>query len=270
MPAAEAARIHPTAVISPGAELADDVLVGPYTIIEGKVRLGPGCVLRSHVHLIGPLTMGRHNLVFTGAVLGERPQHVKYNDEPTSTEIGDCNIFREHVTVHRGTTHSWRTHIGSHNFFMANSHVGHDCTIGNRCILTNGALVGGHCTLEDNVYMSGNSAVHQFVRIGRLALLSGCSATTKDIPPFVIQQYIDTVVGINVIGMRRAGMSNNQINAVREAFRILFREGLALPAAVARLERELGTVDAVQEMIAFLSKCPKGINPMRSRRLDAA
>jgi UDP-N-acetylglucosamine acyltransferase len=120
------------------------------------------------------------------------------------------------------------------------------------------------------VYLSGNSAVHQFVRVGRLALLSGCSATTKDIPPFVVQQYIDTVVGINVVGMRRAGMSHSQINAVREAFRILYREGLPLPAALARLEKELGTIDCVQEMIAFISKCRKGINPMRSRQLVAA
>jgi UDP-N-acetylglucosamine acyltransferase len=264
------ARIHPTAVISPEAELADNVVIGPYVVIEGKVKIGPDCVLRPHVLLCGPLSMGRGNVVFPGAILGERPQHLKYNDEPTSLEIGDHNVFREHVTVHRGTAHSLVTRIGSHNFFMANAHIGHDCTIGNRCILTNGALIGGHCILEDNVYMSGNSAIHQFVRIGRLALLSGCSATTKDMPPFVVQQYIDTVVGINVVGMRRAGMSNTQINAVREAFRILFREGLSLPAAMTRLETELGAVDAVQEMIAFLAKCPKGINLMRSRRMEAA
>jgi UDP-N-acetylglucosamine acyltransferase len=269
-PENRASRIHPTAVISPEAELAGNVEIGPHAVIEGSVKIGPDCVLRPHVLLCGPLTMGRGNVVFSGAILGERPQHLKYNGEPTSLEIGDHNVFREHVTVHRGTAHSMVTRIGSNNFFMANTHVGHDCTIGNRCILTNGALVGGHCTLEDNVYLSGNSAIHQFVRIGRLALLSGCSATTKDIPPFVVQQYIDTVVGINVIGMRRAGMSSAQINAVREAFRILFREGLSLPAALHRLEREWGAVDSVQEMIAFLSKCPKGINPMRSRRMEAA
>jgi len=263
-------RIHPTAVISGEAELADNVVVGPHVVIEGRVKIGADCVLRPHSFLCGPLTMGRGNVVFSGAVLGERPQHLKYNDEPTGLEIGDYNVFREHVTIHRGTAHSLVTRIGSHNFFMVNAHVGHDCTIGNRCILTNGTLVAGHCTLEDNVYLSGNSAIHQFVRIGRLALLSGCSATTKDMPPFIVQQYIDTVVGVNVVGMRRAGMSSGQINAVREAFRILFRDRLTLPAAVARLEKELGTVDAVREMIAFLSKCPKGINPMRSRRMDAA
>jgi UDP-N-acetylglucosamine acyltransferase len=264
-------RIHPTAVIAPEAELANDVQVGPFVVIEGSVRVGPGCTLRPHVHLCGPLTMGAYNLVGSGSVLGERPQHLKYNDEPTGVEIGDYNIFREHVTIHRGTTHSWKTRIGSHNFFMANSHVAHDCQIGNRCILANGALVGGHCTLEDNVYLSGNCAVHQFVRIGRLALLSGCSATTKDIPPFLIQQNIDTVVGVNVVGMRRAGLTAPQINAVRQAFRILFRERLVLPAALARIEKELPGVDVVEELIAFIRSGHRGINPMRDRgRAEAA
>ena len=225
MPTAPTPRIHPTAVISPEAELAADVEVGPYVCIEGRVRVGPGCILRPMVHLSGPLTMGTGNVVFTGAVLGERPQHLKYGGEPTGVEIGDFNIFREHVTVHRGTTHSWRTRIGSHNFFMVNSHVAHDCRIGNRCILANGALLAGHCALEDNVYLSGNCAIHQFVHVGRFALLSGCSTTTKDIPPFMIQHGRDNLSGVNVIGMRRAGMTSIQINGVRRAFRLLFREG---------------------------------------------
>jgi UDP-N-acetylglucosamine acyltransferase len=264
------ARIHPTAVLAPEVELGEDVVVGPYVVLEGRVRLGPGCLIRPHVHLVGPLTLGRGNIVFTGAVLGERPQHLKYNDEPTGVEVGDYNVFREHVTVHRGTTQSWMTRIGSHNYFMAHSHVAHDCQIGNRCILANGCLLGGHCALEDNVFLSGNSAVHQYVRIGRLALLSGCSASTKDIPPFIIQQNIDTVVGVNVVGMRRAGMTREQIEGVRRAYRILFREGLVLPAALARLEAELGTIDAVREMVAFIRQCHRGINPVRDRGREAA
>jgi len=259
------ACIHPTAIISPEAILADDIQVGAHVVIEGAVRIGPGCIIRPHAYLCGPLTMGANTVVFPGAVLGERPQHLKYGDEPTGLEIGDGNIFREHVTVHRGTTQSWTTRIGSHNFFMVNAHVAHDCHVGNRCILANGALVGGHCTLDDSVYLSGNCAVHQFVRIGRLALLSGCSATTKDIPPFVIQQGIDTVVGVNVIGMRRAAISHDQITAVRQAFRILFREGLVIPAALTRIEQELGQVDVVAELLAFVRSSSRGINPMRGR-----
>jgi UDP-N-acetylglucosamine acyltransferase len=214
--------------------------------------------------------MGRDNTVFSGAVLGEQPQHLKYDGEPTGVEIGDGNIFRENVTVHRGTTHSWTTRIGNGNFFMVNSHVAHDCCVGDRCILANGALVGGHCTLEDNVYLSGNCAVHQFVRVGRLALLSGCSATTKDIPPFIIQQNIDTVVGVNVIGMRRAGMANDQINAVRRAYQILYRQGLLIPNAISRIEQELGAFPAVEELVAFIRQSARGINPVRERSAGAA
>jgi UDP-N-acetylglucosamine acyltransferase len=263
-------RIHPTAVVSPEAVLADDVEVGAYAVVEGQVRIGPGCVLRPRAHLFGPLTMGCHNTVYPGAVLGERPQHLKYNGEPTGLEIGNGNVFREYVTVHRGTTQAWTTRIGSNNYFMVNSHVAHDCRVGNRCILANGALLGGHCTLEDNVYLSGNCAVHQFVRIGRLALLSGCSATTKDIPPFIIQQGIDTVVGVNVIGMRRAGIDNDRITAVRRAFRILFGQRLVLSAAVAKVEQEVGGVDTVAELLAFIRASSRGISPMRGRGRRAA
>jgi UDP-N-acetylglucosamine acyltransferase len=270
MSIAPSARIHPTAVISPEAELAEDVVVGPYVVLEGRVRLGPRCVLRPMVQVSGPLTMGAGNIVFSGAVLGERPQHLKYANEATAVEIGDGNVFREHVTVHRGTTHSWKTCIGSHNFFMVNSHVAHDCRIGNRCILANGALLAGHCTLEDNVYLSGNCAIHQFVHVGRLALLSGCSVTTKDIPPFLIQHGRDHVSGVNVVGMRRAGLNSTQVNAVRRAFRYLFREGLALPAALARIEAELGTIDTVVELLTFIRNSSRGINFMRDRGSEAA
>ncbi|MBI2805416.1 MAG: acyl-ACP--UDP-N-acetylglucosamine O-acyltransferase [Planctomycetes bacterium] len=258
-------RIHPTAVISPEVQLGENVSVGAHVIIDGQVEIGDDCELRPGAYLFGPLKMGRANRVFPGAILGEAPQHLKYNDEPTSVEIGHGNIFREHVTVHRGTTHSMKTVIGNDNFLMANSHVAHDCVLGNRCVLANGAVIGGHCTLEDGVILSGNSAVHQFVRIGRLAMISGCSATSKDVPPFILQQGVNGVVGINVVGMKRAGMSRDQMNSVRIAFKILFREGLGLPAAMARLERDLGQYDAVQEMLTFLRGCTNGINFFRHR-----
>jgi UDP-N-acetylglucosamine acyltransferase len=259
MPGACAPRIHPTALIAPDAELADDVAIGPFAVIEGRVRLGPGCVLRPYVHLVGPLKMGCNNHVYSGAVIGERPQHLRYNDEPTGVEIGDQNVFREHVTIHRGTTHSWQTHIGSHNFFMAHSHVAHDCQIGSHCILANGALLGGHCVLENNVYLAGNCALHQFVRVGRLALLSGVSASTKDIPPFVMMQNINEVAGINVVGLRRAGMPASDIDGVRRAFHILYREGHLVPTALAKIEQELGSLPAVAEMVAFIRKSIRGI-----------
>jgi UDP-N-acetylglucosamine acyltransferase len=264
------ARVHPTAVLSGEVQLGRNVEIGAYAVLEGEITLGDYCVIRPGVYLFGPLTMGRGNVVHTGAVLGDVPQHLRYKGERTTVEIGDANIFREHVTVHRGTTQSMKTTIGSHNFLMAGSHVAHDCVVGNRCLLTNGCMLGGHSSLEDNVIISGNSATHQFIRVGRLALLAGLSGSTKDIPPFVIQQYIDNVVGINVIGMRRAGMSNPEINAVKAAFSILYRQKLSLPAAIEKAEAELGGSDAVAEMLRFLRKCSKGISPMRGRLTEEA
>lgn len=268
MPIPTSCRIHPTAVIAPEAILGDNVEIGAFSVIEGPVTIGNDCIIRPGAYLCGPMLLGQGNAVYSGAILGEQPQHLKYNHEPTRLEIGDGNIFREHVTIHRGTTASMRTVIGDGNFFMANSHVAHDCTIGNRCVFANGAVVGGHCTLADGVILSGNSAVHQFCRIGRLAFLSGCSATSKDIPPFVIQQGVNAVAGLNLVGMKRAGMSRDEINAVRNAFKMLFREGLAFPAAMAKMAKELGQFDAVQEMLAFLRDCSKGINTMRNRFHD--
>jgi UDP-N-acetylglucosamine acyltransferase len=259
MPIAQSARVHPSAVIAPEAEVGADVQVGPHVVIEGDVRVGPGCVLRPGVHLVGPLTMGAGNKVYTGAVLGEAPQHLKYEGEPTRLEVGDYNIFRENVTVHRGTTASWVTRVGNHNFLMAGSHVAHDCQVGNHCILANGALLAGHCVLEDNVYLSGNSAIHQFVRVGRLALLSGLSASTKDIPPFVMQQNINCVVGVNVVGMRRAGIPTANIDAVRQAYHLLYREGHLLANALGRIERELGHFPEVAEMVRFIRNSSRGI-----------
>ncbi len=266
----KSAQIHPTAVISPEANISEDVQIGPFVVIEGPVQIGRGCIIKANAFLRGPLKMGQDNTVFQGVVLGERPQSLRYNDEETSVEIGDGNIFREYMTVHRGTNESWVTRIGNHNFFMACSHVGHDCQIGNRCMLANGALLGGHVKIQDNVLISGNAAVHQFCRVGRLALLSGCSTTTKDIPPFVVQQEWDAVFGINVIGMRRVGISNQEINLVRQAFRIIFREKVPLPAALERVEAELGQGECVQEMVAFLKGPGRGINIMRGRSRKAA
>jgi UDP-N-acetylglucosamine acyltransferase len=255
--------------VSPEADLADGVRVGPYAVIEGQVTLGPECVVRPGAVLIGPLTMGRNNTVYSGAVLGEAPQHVKYENEPTRLEIGDYNIFREHVTTHRGTKQSWATRIGSHNFFMAGSHVAHDCHVGNSCIFANGALLGGHVVIEDNVFLSGNCAVHQFCRVGRLSLLSGVSSSTKDIPPFVMQQSRNVIVGVNVVGMRRAGISNAGIDAVRQAFAILFHSHGPLTPALAQTEKQLGHVVEVAEMIAFIRASSRGIS-FGARHVDAA
>jgi UDP-N-acetylglucosamine acyltransferase len=260
MPIAQSAHVHPTAVIDPRAELGDDVEVGPYVVIDGPVKVGPGCVLRCSAHLIGPLTMGSYNTVHSFAVLGDDPQHLKYAGEPTSLQIGDHNIFREHVTIHRAATAGAATRIGNSNMFMAGSHIGHDAVVGDRCVLANGALVGGHAVLQDSVCLSGNSAIHQHVQVGRLALVSGVSATSTDVPPFILLQRINVVCGINVIGMRRASISNRAIDAIRKAFHLIWRSEMVLNVSLARVEEDLGEVPEVAEMVGFIRSSKRGIS----------
>ena len=259
MPIAQSARVHPTALVDPEADLGEDVQVGPFVVIDGPVKVGPGCVFRNAAHLIGPLTMGCHNTVHSFAVLGDDPQHLKYAGESTRLEIGDHNIFREHVTVHRATPHTGLTRIGSHNFLMAGSHVAHDCKIGNHCIIANGALLAGHCVLEDGVCLSGNVCIHQFVRVGRLALISGLSGSGMDVPPFVIQQGINTVCGVNVIGMRRAGICNGSIDAIRKAFHLIYRREQILSVSLPQVEKNLGHVAEVAELVAFIRASKRGV-----------
>ena len=226
--------IHPTAIVSPEAQIAEDVRIGPFVVIDGPVQLGTKTVIHPHAHLIGPLTMGANNEVGSGVVLGGAPQHLAYKGEPTTIAIGDGNIFREHSTVHRGMPigtgpGTGITRIGNRNLFMAGSHAAHDCVIGNDCLFANGAALGGHVEVGDRALISGNSAVHQFCRVGRLAFLSGASATSKDMPPFWVMQDVNGVRGVNTIGMRRAGMMATEIQAVRRAFLVHLRRSLANP-----------------------------------------
>lgn len=264
MSLATSEMIHPTAVIGAEVELASDVQVGPYAILEGPVLVGPGCVIEGHACLTGPLVMGRDNLVGHGAVLGKSPQHKGYRGESTWLKVGNENVFREHVTVHRGTVEGGgETVIGDRNLFMVGSHLGHDARVGNGCTLVNCALVAGHVRLYDGCILSGHSAVQQRVRIGRLAMLSGLGSTSKDVPPFVLQQGYNCVTGLNVIGLRRAGFSAQAIAALREAFRILYKEGRTQSAALDRIEADLGEVAEVTEFVSFIRETTVGINPAR-------
>jgi UDP-N-acetylglucosamine acyltransferase len=256
--------IHPTAVISPDADLALDVQVGPYAIIEGSVRVGPGSIIEGHACLSGPMTMGRENFVGHGAVLGKGPQHKGYRGEPTMLRIGDGNVFREHVTVHRGTVAGGgQTWIGDRNLFMIGSHVGHDCRVSNDCTLVNGALVGGHVELNDGCILSGHCAIQQRVRVGRLAMLGGLGSVTKDIPPFILQQGYNCVSGLNLVGIRRAGISAESIAALRVAFRVLFKEGRTQTGALELLTDDLGHVPEVAEFVEFIKTSKLGVSPAR-------
>ncbi len=265
MAVTESELIHSTAVIDPEAILAADVQVGPYVIIEGPVEVGPGCVIEGHACLCGPLILGANNFVGYGAVLGKSPQHRGYKGEPTALCIGSGNVFREFVTVHRGTVQgNGLTTIGDRNMFMIGSHLGHDARVGDDCTVVNNALVAGHVVLEDGCILSGHTAVQQRVRVGRLAMIGGMGATSKDIPPFILQQGQNCVTGLNVIGMRRAGLSHQSIDAMRQAFRIFYREGRSQTAALARIEADLGSVPQVIEFVTFIRESKMGINPARS------
>jgi UDP-N-acetylglucosamine acyltransferase len=258
--------IHPTAVIDQEAWLADDVRVGPYAVIEGPVEVGPECVIEAHACLSGPLTMGSNNFVGHGAILGKTPQHRGYQGEPTSLRIGDGNVFREYVTVHRGTVQgNGVTWIGDRNMFMTGSHLGHDVRVGDDCTVVNSALVAGHVALGDGCILSGHTAIQQRVRIGRLAMLGGMGSTSKDIPPFILQQGQNCVTSLNIIGLRRAGFTPATIDSLRHAFRTFFREGRTQSAALERIEADLGSIPEVAEFITFIRESQTGVNPVRCK-----
>jgi UDP-N-acetylglucosamine acyltransferase len=264
MPLTMSDLIHPTAVIGPDVDLAADVQVGPFSILEGPISIGSGTIIEGHACLTGPLEMGRDNIVGHGAAIGKSPQHRGYKGEHTWTRIGNGNHFREHVTIHRGTVQGRsETTIGDRNMFMVNSHLGHDSIVGNDCTLVNGVLLAGHVELSDGCVLSGYSAVQQRVRVGRLAMLGGLASTTKDVPPFILQQGYNCVSGLNIVGLRRSGMPRSSIDALRTAFRILYIEGRTQPAAIELIEADLGKVPEVVELVTFIKTSQTGINPAR-------
>lgn len=253
--------IHPTAIISREATLAPDVKIGPYTVIDGPVKIGPGCNIQAHVRIMGPLAMGARNIVHSGAVLGDWPQDRKFKGDFSETIIGDDNIFREHFTVHRGNGLNAKTIIGSRGFFLVGSHVGHNAVVGDDVIMINGAALGGHTWLGDRAILGAGCALHQFCRIGRLAMVSNIAAHNVDIPPFFISMSINTVTQLNAVGLRRSGMKPESINALRRMFQIAFREnhGRPLAGALAGLPAELRAVPEVNEMIEFCRSSKRGV-----------
>jgi UDP-N-acetylglucosamine acyltransferase len=236
--------IHPTASIHPQARVAASVSVGPYAVIDEHVTLGPECVVGPHVHLTGHTTIGARNTFHTGCVIGDAPQDLKYHGEPTRLRIGEGNIFREHVTVHRSNKLAEDTIIGSHNFLMAHSHVGHNCVLGDHIIIANGALLGGHVTVGDRAFISGNCLVHQFVRVGTLALMQGGSGISQDLPPFTIARGINTICGLNAVGLRRAGFTGEQRLELKRLYHKLFRSPGGFRTALAAAQAEFTSAPA--------------------------
>jgi UDP-N-acetylglucosamine acyltransferase len=250
--------IHPTAIIHPGAKLDATVQVGPYTVIDEGVEIGPDCVIGPQVYLTGLTTIGAHNRFYAGCVIGEAPQDLKYTGEPTRLRIGDHNVFREHVTVHRSNQLAEETVIGSRNFLMAHSHVAHNCRLGNGVILANGALLGGHVTLDDRAFLSGNCIVHQFVRVGTLALMQGGSAISQDLPPYTVACRGNAMCGLNTVGLRRAGLTPAERLELKQLYRALFREGRNLRAAVAGAQEKFSSAPA-KVMLNFVAASTRGV-----------
>jgi UDP-N-acetylglucosamine acyltransferase len=250
--------IHPTAIIYPKAQLDANVEIGPYAVIDEHVSMGAGCRVGPHVYITGHTRIGRNNRFYAGCVIGEAPQDVKYNDEPTELRIGDNNLIREGATIHRSTTVGEATVIGSGNFLMVNSHIGHDAVLGSHIIVANGALLAGHVEVGDRAFISGNCLVHQFVRIGTLSLMQGGSAVSKDLPPFTVAKWGNGICGLNTVGLRRAGMANNERLELKSLYHKLFRSRENLPALVAAARKEFTTVPA-KVLLDFISSSKRGV-----------
>jgi len=253
--------IHPTAVVESGAQLDPSCEIGPYAVIGAEVRMGPGNTVGPHAVVSGRTTLGAQNRIFPHATIGGIPQDLKYKGEPTSLVIGDRNTFRECVTVNLGTAQGGGvTRIASGCLLMAYSHVGHDCEIGDGAVIANSVALAGHVILEDHVHFSAFIGAHQFTRVGRLAFVSALSGVVMDVAPYcTVTGTRAELVGLNTIGMQRAGMTEEQIGRVKQAYKIVFRSNLGLAEAIAELEAELGAHPEIAHFIAFLKASQRGI-----------
>jgi UDP-N-acetylglucosamine acyltransferase len=253
-------NIHFTATIHPKAELADGVSVGPYAVIGEHVRLGEGTTVGAHAVIEGWTTIGKSCDIGVGAVLGGAPQDLKYRGQRSFLRIGDSTCIREYVTIHRSAEEDGVTIIGAHDFLMAYTHVAHDCRLGDHVIMVNYAGLSGYVEIEDRAFISGHNAVHQFVRIGYLAMVSGASRVVKDIPPFMIAEGNPTRIrGLNVIGMRRLSLGRAVRGELRRAYRLLYRSGLNTSQALESMRQEGLTSGEVQRLITFIEGTKRGI-----------
>lgn len=253
------AMIHPTAIIAAEAQLESDVVIGPYALIEGPVAIGSGTTIQGHAVLTGRVRIGRHNQIGYGAVIGSYPQDLSYRPGCVSgVEIGDENVIREYCTIHRGTKPDTATVVGSRNFLMAGAHLGHNAHLGNDIILANNVLLGGYVEVQDRAFIGGGSLVHQFTRIGKVAILQGSSGTGKDIPPFSIAAGRNSVVGINFVGLRRAGFDLTLRKEVRQAFGLFYHEGLNTAQALEKARKQSWSLE-IQPFWEFIANSKRGV-----------
>jgi UDP-N-acetylglucosamine acyltransferase len=249
--------VHATALVAPGAKLGQGVAIGPYCVVGENVSLADGVELMSHVVIAGHTSIGRNTRVYPFASLGQPPQHLKYAGEPTRLEIGESNIIREHVTMNTGTAMGGGvTRVGNGNFFMVNTHVAHDCHVGSQVVMANNAVLGGHVTVGDFAVFGGNCAVHQFVRIGRYAMISGVCGVAADVIPFgyafALYNNRASLGGLNLIGLKRGGMSREHVKTLRTAYRLLFAEVGTLKERLEDVAEKYRDHEAVMEIVEFI------------------
>jgi UDP-N-acetylglucosamine acyltransferase len=258
--------IHPTAIVDPQAELASDVEVGPFAVIEAGVKIASGTIIGPHVHVQGLTEIGPNNSIGTGSTIGLPPQHIEYRGAPTRLVIGSGNRIRECVSIHRAFREGEATVIGNDCFFMDGSHVAHDCRLGNGVIVANGVMLGGHVSVGDRAFISGLVAVHQFCRIGRLAMTQGLSGIGQDVPPFMIVGGFRAVIrALNVVGLQRAGVSTDVRAELKRLFRALYRSGKTIKAALEEVDRRELSPEG-RELLDFYSESRRGITPHVSAR----
>ena len=254
-------EIHSTAIIDPGAELGDGIVIGPYCVIGAGVKLGDGCRLHNHVTLGGPSEFGANNEFFSYASIGQRTQDLKYEGEPTYLKVGEGNTFREFCTVNRGTAPGSYTTIGSHGSFLAYTHIAHDCTVGDHVIFSNNGTLAGHVTVGDHAIIGGLTAVHQFCRIGSHAMTGGCSKIVQDIPPYMVADGNPARVrAINSVGLSRRGFTEESVAAIKRAHRVLYREQRNYREAVEILRGWDERDPAVDLLIEFVATTGRGIS----------
>lgn len=252
--------IHPTAVVHSSAQIGEGCFIGPYCVIGEHVQLGAHNHLHSHVVIDGHTRLGLRNQIFPFASLGLQSQDLKWKGGVTRVEIGDDNTFREHVTINSATAEGSTTRIGSHNHILAYAHIAHDCAVGDHVVMSNVATLAGHIVVEDYATVGGLAAVHQFCRIGRMSIIGGCSKVVQDVPPFMLVDGNPAETHtINKVGLERNGVSEETQSALKQAYRILFRDGLTIPNALARMESELPPSPELQHLAHFARGSERGL-----------
>jgi len=253
-------QIHPSTLVDPSAEIGAGTIIGPYCVIGANVVIGGSCWLQHHVTLQGPMRAGAQNKFYAYCSVGQETQDLKYAGEPTYLEIGNENTFREFVTVNRSTTSEGKTRIGSRGNFLAYSHIGHDCSVGNEVVFSNNGTLAGHVQIGDNAVMGGLTAVHQFCRIGRFAITGGCSKIVQDVPPFMIADGNPAKIrGVNLVGLERRNFPAESVKLIKEAFRLIYRSKNNTGQALEAVRKELPQSEEIREIVEFIEKTERGI-----------